>query len=109
MKVSDLETIQKFKRINEISSDVEISTGYTSDLLSDVMANAPEDSVFITIQAHKNSIAVAQLVGIPAIVICNGREIPQEMIDAANDEDITLFQTELTQFEASCKIGEHLN
>ena len=39
--------------------DLEIQNGYTSDLLSDVMGNAPEDSVLITIQAHKNTIAVA--------------------------------------------------
>ena len=38
-------------------------TGYSSDLLSDVMANAKADGVLVTVQAHKNAVAVASLVG----------------------------------------------
>ena len=38
----------------------EIHGGYTSDLLSDVMGNAAEGNVLITIQGHKNTVAVAE-------------------------------------------------
>ena len=34
----------------------EIKGGYTSDLLSDVMGNAQEGNIWITLQTHKNII-----------------------------------------------------
>ena len=43
--------------------DENVTDGYTSDLLSDVMGNCPEGSLWITIQRHMNVIAVAQLTG----------------------------------------------
>jgi serine kinase of HPr protein (carbohydrate metabolism regulator) len=72
------------------------------------MANAPEDSVLITIQAHKNTVAVAALAEIRAIVICNRRSVPQNMIDTARMEGIAIFKTDQTQFEVSNHIGELL-
>ena len=59
--------------------EASIVEAYTSDLLSDVMAHAPGDSVLITIQNHINTVAVCTLVGVITIVICNNREIPEDM------------------------------
>ena len=39
----------------------EVRGGYTSDLLSDVMGNAEADTVWITLQVHRNVVAVAAL------------------------------------------------
>ena len=41
--------------------DKEIKGGYTSDLLSDVMGNAREGNIWITLQTHKNIMAIASL------------------------------------------------
>jgi hypothetical protein len=90
--------------INNAGLDNEILDGYTSDLLSDVMGNAPEDSVLITIQAHKNTVAVASLAGIGAIILCNNREAPDDMIEAATKEDIAVIKTQDNQFVASYKV-----
>ncbi len=101
MRVSDIETRFGFESITAVQADAEFSGGYTSDLLSDVMANAKEGQVLVTIQAHKNSIAVATLIGLPAIIICNSRPVPEDMIEAAGRESIALFKTAKTQFEVS--------
>lgn len=82
----------------------EITSGFTSDLLSDVMGNAPEDSVLITIQAHKNTIACCSLAGITSIIICSGRVIPEDMINSAKEEGIAIFKTKENQFETSYKV-----
>ncbi|MGI6433608.1 MAG: iron-sulfur binding hydrogenase [Sphaerochaetaceae bacterium] len=84
------------------------SDAYTGDLLSDVMGNAAENSVLITIQAHKNSVAVASLVGMKAIVLCNGRTAASDMIEAAQQESIALFTTSESQFVASYRIAHLL-
>lgn len=78
---------------------------YTSDLLSDVMAHAPEGCALVTIQNHRNTVAVATLVGARVIVICHNRSIPEEMATAARDEGIALVRTPLDQYHVSCCIG----
>ena len=44
--------------------DKEIKGGYTSDLLSDVMGNAREGNIWITLQTHKN---IMEAEGIPML------------------------------------------
>lgn len=87
----------------------EILRAYTSDLLSDVMANCPDESLLITIQAHANTIAVATLVGAEAVLICHNREVPEDMRETAAREGVAILQTPLGQFEASCCIGQALS
>lgn len=84
--------------------DGEILSGYTSDLMSDVMGHAPQGAVLITVQAHRNTVAVAGLVGARAIVICNGRPVPDDMRSAAAEEKIPLFATGLNAFEVSGRV-----
>lgn len=108
MKVQDLAALEGFVVHHAGQADNQITDAYTGDLLSDVMANAPSDSVLITIQAHKNTVAVASLAGIKAIVICNNRSIPSDMLEAAQKEEVAIVTTKSTQFEASCKIATAL-
>jgi hypothetical protein len=108
MKISDLASMEQFTCLQAEYEDKEITSGYTSDLLSDVMGNAEEGSVLITIQAHKNTVAVASLVGIAAIIICNNRPLPGDMLAASADEGIAVFQTSENQFKASALIAQHL-
>ncbi|MCX7027251.1 MAG: hypothetical protein NT061_07190 [Spirochaetes bacterium] len=86
----------------------DLSGGYTSDLLSDVMGHAQSGQILVTIQAHRNTVAVASLIGAPAIVICNGRPLPEDMIDAAREEGIALLRTDLDQFEVSGRLFKAL-
>jgi hypothetical protein len=108
VKVSDLETSLGFACLQNRYEDGEITGGYTSDLLSDVMANAPDGGILITIQAHRNTIAVASLAGLRAVLLCNSREPDEEMLSAARDEGVAVFQTGQNQFQASCLVGAAL-
>ncbi|MBL8965703.1 MAG: hypothetical protein JNG85_01770 [Spirochaetaceae bacterium] len=101
MKISELGTEQGFRSLQSDYADRGLGGGYTSDLLSDVMANAKSEGVLVTIQAHKNTVAVASLIGIAAIVICNGRPVPDDMIEAARAEGVAVFHTDKSQFEVS--------
>jgi len=88
---------------------------YTSDLLSDVMANAgssgakggspgAKGAVLITIQAHKNTVAVATLVNISVIIVCNSRPVPDDMLEAAKNEGIAILRTKENQYTVSGKL-----
>jgi hypothetical protein len=88
--------------------DRELTGAYTSDLLSDVMANAKDGGALITIQAHKNTVAVATLVNISVIVICNSRPLPDDMLEAAKDEGVAIIRTKENQFTVSGRLWELL-
>lgn len=109
MRIRDLMGLMEAEMIQGAREEVEVAGGYTSDLLSDVMAHAKAKDLLITIQAHKNTIAVAGLVGAPAIVICNGRQLPEDMIEAASEEGIALLRTDLSQFEVSGRLWNALH
>ncbi len=88
--------------------DKEVTDGYTADLLSDVIANAKENCVWITIQRHLNILAVAQLKKISAIIIA-GKSFPDEkLIEKAREEEIYLLKTSKSSFEISGQLYEIL-
>lgn len=84
--------------------DCEILHGYTGDLLSMVMKNAKNDSIWITIQNHVNIVAVAAMVGVKAIVLCEGLEFSQEVIEKAKEEGINLLSSKENSFVVTGKI-----
>lgn len=108
MTVEECRAAVEARMIVEAAPDREIKAGYTSDLLSDVMGNAPEKSVLITIQAHKNTVAVASLAGISAILLCNGRTAPEDMRTSAEAEGIGILATDKNQFTSSALIARRL-
>jgi len=84
--------------------DIDVTGGYTSDLLSDVIANSKEKSLWITLQTHQNIIAVAKLKDLAGIIIVNNREPGQETIQKAKEENVPLFCTNLMAYEVSGKL-----
>ena len=88
------------------NNEGEITSAYTSDLLSDVMGHCGDESVLITIQNHLNAIAVCTLAGIEGIVLCHDRQPPEDMVEASRREGIGIMTTSLSQFEVSVKLAD---
>jgi hypothetical protein len=109
MKLDRLLEIPGTECLLAAPADAEATAAFTSDLLSDVMANAAEGAVLITIQAHLNTVAVASLVGIRAILACSSRPIPDDMVQAARKPGIGLYRTPLNQFDASVAVHHLLS
>jgi len=84
--------------------DKEVSGGYASDLLSDVIANAKKDNIWITLQIHQNIVGVATLKELIGIIIVNGREPEKETLKKAEEENIPIMVTELPAFEIIGKL-----
>jgi predicted transcriptional regulator len=81
-----LETVAGEKGLNK-----EVSGGYCGDLLSDVMANAEPGSLWFTIQAHQNIVAVAVLRELAGIVLVNGRTPDDDTKAKAEEEGIPIL------------------
>jgi serine kinase of HPr protein (carbohydrate metabolism regulator) len=86
-----------------------VRSGYTSDLLSDVIANIDEDAVWITIQRHVNILGVAKLKDVPAIVVPHGLQVAPEVIDKAREQEIALLRGTQSAFELSGLVYNVLN
>ena len=79
--------------------DKEIKGGYTSDLLSDVMGNAREGNIWITLQTHKN---------IMAIVLVKGYRPEEDTVSESEAEGIPILSTSRQTFEMTGEIYELL-
>ena len=73
--------------------------GHVSDLLSDVLANAPPCGVLVTIQVHMNVIAVASHCGLAAVVFAAGRQPDESLRLKATQEGIALFASPRPSFD----------
>lgn len=105
LKVSDLvETLQLqvFSGMEGLSNPVE--GGYTSDLLSDVMGSASEGQVWITLQTHKNVMAVASLKDLAAVILVKGYTPDPDMLQESNKQGVPILGTHLQAFEISGKL-----
>jgi hypothetical protein len=108
MKISELSTFIGAQCIQNEYTDSDIKGVYTGDLLSDILGNADEGCIIITIQAHRNTIAVASTKDCPAVIVCNDRPVPDDMITAAEQEHIAVFRTGKNQFEVSGMMYDRL-
>ncbi len=109
----NLNTIIKKLQLNVLSGQenlsIDVSSGYTSDLLSDVIANSKEKNLWITLQIHQNIIAVAKLKDLAGIIIVNNREPNEDTIEKAKEEKVPLLCTSLMAFEVSGKLYTLMN
>jgi len=83
---------------------VDVTGGYVSDLLSDVMANAQSGNIWITLQIHQNTVAVATLKELAGIILINGKKPAQETIHKAEQENIPILISKLPAYELICEL-----
>ncbi|MCX7833873.1 MAG: serine kinase [Ignavibacteria bacterium] len=91
---------------NRLISEKSVTGVYTGDLLSDVIANAKKDNLWITIQTHLNIIAVATLKELAAIIIVMNKPISDEVKNKAIEENVILLSTGAKSYEISGKLYE---
>jgi len=84
--------------------DQTVTGGYTSDLLSDVIANADEGVLWITVQRHINIVAVAQLKKVAGIVLAGGAAPEAAVLEKARQEKLAVFQSGESAYVVSGKL-----
>jgi hypothetical protein len=83
---------------------VELSGGYVGDLMSDVIANAPPGSLWLTVQAHLNVVAVVAMKELAGVVLVNGKQPEEQTLRRARDENLTLMGSRLSAYELVGKL-----
>jgi predicted transcriptional regulator len=109
MKITDITKTLDLKIVSgKDGLSNEITGGYVSDLLSDVMGNAREGQIWITLQTHQNIIAVASLKDLAAIIIVKGLLPETDTIDKSNQENIPVLSTSMDTFTIAGRLFELL-
>ncbi|MFO7978544.1 MAG: DRTGG domain-containing protein [Bacteroidales bacterium] len=89
--------------------DREVTGGYVSDLLSDVMGRADTGQIWVTLQTHKNVMAIASLKDLAAVILVAGNQPEADTAQQSQEEGIPVLGTSLSTFEISGKLYELLN
>lgn len=99
MLIKDIMTNQYQLMNHSDTLDNHYESVYAGDLLSVVMRSASKGCILISVISNLNTIAVAVLLEIPAIIITENQEVSQAMIDRADKESIALIATSLKTHE----------
>lgn len=90
----------------EANLDVEISCGYSCDLLSWVLAHGKAGMAWCTVQTHVNVIAVSVLMEMACVVLVEGVEPEEASLKKALDEEIPVLSTPKTAYEMCVLMGQ---
>jgi predicted transcriptional regulator len=82
--------------------EIEISSAYSADLLSDVLALTEGDTLLITGTVTLQVIRVAEILGITAIIFIRGKQPSGDVMEVARKRlNIPMIVTKKTMFETS--------
>jgi hypothetical protein len=104
VQVLDLEELTP--ALTPAAGDADITRGYASDLLSDVLANAPAGGILVTLQVHLNVIAVASHAGLRAVIFSCGRRPEDDVVERAAEEGLALLASPADTFELAGRLYE---
>jgi len=88
----------------ETELDKEVTGGYASDLLSDVMGYSKEGQLWITLQTHKNIMGVASLKDLAGIILVKGFTPNADTVALSQSECIAILGTDMDAFELCGKL-----
>ncbi len=103
MKLGELAQTMGWEHLTpELASEPDacVLQGYASDLLSDVLSNAPECGVWVTTQVHMNVVAVASHTGLAAVVFASRRKPLDAVRMKAVEAKVRLYSSPLSAFES---------
>lgn len=84
--------------------DSEVTRGFASDLMSDVLTLDSDDVLLITGLANLQAIRTAEMSDISCIVFARNKKVTKEMIDLAKESNIILIECSNSVFSAAGKL-----
>ena len=104
MKVSLLLKDDRFRLITKELNNLDITGIYSCDLLSWVMGHAMEGDAWCTVLTHNNIVAVASLLKLSCIIVCENAPIDDDTVEKADKEGINIITTALNSVEVIKKL-----
>lgn len=109
MTVSELVVEAGFRVVNMPSPDTGVSGCYAGDLLSNVMDKASKGQCFATVMTCVNVAAIAALVDMPCVILCEGAEPDELMLSSAEARGLNIAVSDMPLYETCLTIGRLLS
>ncbi|MCK5153316.1 MAG: hypothetical protein KAQ93_03075 [Spirochaetales bacterium] len=81
-----------------------VSRGYVSDLMSDVIAHGIEGDIWITYQTHVNVVAIALMKNMAGVILIQGRELIPAAAAKAEQEGLPVLSSSESAYEIVGKL-----
>jgi len=105
-EIADILGLENLTPEIDLDKAPDITSGYASDLLSDVLAHAPHGGVLVTVQVHLNVIAVSVHAALSVVIFALGRRPDDVTREKAVEEGICLLVSNEPAFEIVGKLYE---
>lgn len=89
--------------------DRPVCGGWCGDLLSHALTHAPRGAAWITVMTHVNVAAVAVMRDVACIILADGNQPDQSLMDVAIKEKITIICTQEDVYTAAICISQQLS
>ena len=106
MKVKDLS--QLFQTVNIGDGEREIGDVFCCDLLSVAMGKAPSGCAWVTVMSNINTLAVASLADVSAVILAEGAAADPSLTAKAAEQGISVFRTGEPVFRAALSVYSRL-
>lgn len=107
MKLSEI--AKAFSVVNLADGEREAEGVFCCDLLSAAMGKAPSGSVWVTLMANVNTLAVASLADVSCIILAEGVSFDEAAVAKAREQDITVFSSDAPVFQTALRVYEMIN
>lgn len=81
-----------------------VTRGYASDLMSDVIAHGKEGDIWITYQTHVNVVAIAMMKNMAGIILIQNRELIPQAASKAEKEGLPVLISRESAFETAGRL-----
>jgi len=102
MKINEVvDTISGKILCGENHTNMNVEFGFASDMMSDVLTLLEDDILLITGLANAQAIRTAVMSDVKNIVIARGKVVTDDMIELANDSDISIIASPFSLYKIS--------
>lgn len=81
-----------------------VTRGYVSDLMSDVIAHGQEGDIWITYQTHVNVVAIALMKNMAGVILIQNRELIPSAAVKAEEEGLPVLISSESAFETAGRL-----
>lgn len=108
MTVQELAEQLQLKILTKSDTARCVTGGYCGDLLSWVMSRASTGDCWFTVMGNINAVAVAVLADCACIVLCENATLDDDAKARAEQQDVSVLQSDKNAFSLAIKLGELL-
>jgi predicted transcriptional regulator len=98
MELNSIIDLLDAKIIAGKSGNLNVETGFCSDLMSDVLTLETDKMLLITGTANLQTIRTAEMADIHCILLVRNKKATKEMINLAEESGIVILETSLSSF-----------